>query len=91
MLIHGYNAYLMVYYVQKKVGEEEAGVVEEGVGDAVVEGEEEEEEAEVGHEYDVNNTGCAPARINLLMKKYINSKLGQRIGWSKINFIFLLD
>ena len=69
---------------KKKVGEEEAGVVEEGVGDAVVEGEEEEEEeAEVGHEYDVNNTGCAPARINLLMKKYINSKLGQRIGWTE--------
>ena len=44
---------------KKKVGEEEAGVVEEGVGDAVVEGEEEEEEAEVGHEYyEVNNTGC---------------------------------
>lgn len=42
---------------KKKVGEEEAGVVEEGVGDAVVE--DEEEGAEVGHEYELNNTGCA--------------------------------
>ena len=41
MLIHGYNAYLWYTMFKKKVGEEEAGVVEEGVGDAVVEDEEE--------------------------------------------------
>ena len=62
---------------KKKVGEEEAGVVEEGVGDAVVEGEEEEEEAEVGHEYDVNNTGCAPAKNQFIDEKKPKIKIGQ--------------
>ena len=61
---------------KKKVGEEEAGVVEEGVGDAVVEGEEEEEEAEVGHEYDVNNTGCAPAKNQFIDEKVHQFEIG---------------